>query len=1838
VSSDTLDQLKRALVAIKDLRHKLDVVEQARTEPIAVIGMGCRFPGANSPEAFWELLQNGVDAISEVPTDRWDTTSYYDADAAAAGKISSRWGGFVDDIDQFDPYFFGISPREAARMDPQQRLLLEVAWEALEDAGQTREGLAGSQTGVFVGVHSQSVDYYLMQIDDLNALDTYSGTGTSHSVIAGRLSYWLDWRGPNITIDTACSSSLVAINLAVKSLRSKECNLALAGGVNVILSPEFSVAASRMHMLAADGRCKPFDARADGFVRGEGCGVIVLKRLSDALADGDEILALIRGSAINHDGSTNGLTAPSSLAQQQVIREALNNAGVAPEQISYVETHGTGTALGDPIEVEALTSVYGNAPGRILLGSAKANIGHLEGAAGVAGVIKAVLALRHRAVPLLPHFTQLNPHITLENTPFFIPTEPTAWDSNGQPRLAGVSSFGWSGTNAHVILEEAPAAPATGEPSAAAERPYFLPLSANTPEALQAQAARYRDFLLQTEAGLADITYSASQRRTHQEYRLVVTGHTREALAEQLEAYTRGESLRGMAAGHKSPNQAANLVFVFPGQGGQWLGMGRDLLEREPAFREAIEQGEAAMRPYINWSLMEQLTADEATSRLDEIDVVQPVLFAIQVALAAMWRARGVQPHAVVGHSMGEVAAATVAGALSLEDAARVICNRSQLMKRVSGQGAMAVAELSLADAQDVLRGYEKQVSVAVNNGPHSVVLSGDPQALEAVTQMLSDRQIFWRAVKVDVAAHSPQMDALRPELVQKLRGLQPQAPAIPLYSTVTGGLLNDQTMNADYWGQNLRQPVRFAGAVEQLVNDGYTVFMELGPHPVLLSPIQSSWPERELVTIPSMRRQEDGQTVVLEALGGLHGAGYPLDWSQLAPAGKLVKLPAYPWQHDRFWIEIEKGGQYSRSSEVPPHPLLGWRVQTAASADQIVYENVIRANTHPHLYGRRVGGAATLLVAAYLDWALAAARDAYGDAAYILADVGIHQTLALPDETPIGVQVILSQTTETPTFRIYSKAEGRDWTLHASGKLRQGDTPPVPVLDGTLSSTGAVFAGDDFYQALTEKGFQLEAASRVISQIRLNSQEALADIRAARSGLMAEACFQAASMLLDSSNNLYEANFIREVRAGLPLAAPAQVYVKRADSGVDITLLDEHGAALLAIEGARLQRVEADVVRLEDWAYEMEWQPRALDDQVTEPLQGKWLIFADQSGIGAALAAKLEAEGASGVLVYPGTAYRQQAEGIVIRPDQPDDFQRLLREEFGEYSPASVIHLWSLDVPSEDALDTATMDSVQLLGCVSALYLVQQMNKAGWATQPHLWLVTQGAQPVNGGVASGSVPQSLVWGFGRVVAEEQREFWGGLVDLSPDIPTEEAAAWLWQQAQTQDGEDQTAFYNGQRYVARLARAAQPAQSLPALRFRADASYLITGGLGGIALRVARWMAENGARRLVLIGRTPLPPRGEWSQADPASLTGQRIAAVRELESLGASVHLVTLDIADEAQLRAFLEQYQLEGWPPIRGVMHTAAAIEDRLLTQLDWDAFRSVLRPKALGSWLLHQLLGDLDFFVLFSSLGALLGEIGQGNYAAANAFLDTLAAYRHSKGLPALSINWGAWSELGVANTSGGQRTVQYLEQQGINKFTPEQGVAALEYLMRRQMAGIDTPQVAVMPVNWEVFRKVRLAVSQFHLLVDFVTLTGEAAAAPSKGLLADLLAAQPEQRRGILESYLQQQVAQVLKLNLARVEPSKPLGLMGVDSLMGLELRNRLESELRLPFSATLVWNYPTIADMASYLASRLGIALEAEEASAEAESFNTNQPVDDVMEALDDLSDEEALKRLLGSNE
>ncbi len=883
-------------------------------EPIAVVGMACRFPGGvRNPDEFWELLTSATDAITEVPSSRWDIEQYYDEDPSTPGKMNTRWGGFLDGVDGFDAPFFGISPREARTMDPQQRLLLQVSWEALESAAIAPEQLVGSSTGVYVGISNSDYGGRLLHARGASQLDAYAITGNAFSVAAGRVSYLLGLQGPSMPVDTACSSSLVAVHLAARALQNRDCSVALAGGVNVLLTPSGTICFSRLGAMAPDGRCKTFDASADGYVRSEGCGVVVLKRLSDAEAAGDPILGVIRGSAMNHDGRSNGLTAPSGIAQQAVIRSALHESGRRREDVRFVEAHGTGTALGDPIELQALGAVFGD-PTRqtepLLVGSVKTNIGHAEAAAGMAGMIKALLALQHRTLPPNLHFDTPTPHVPWATLGVAVPTEATPLEADGVPLLAGVSSFGIGGTNAHVLLEQAPPAAA---PVRSPEPPaYLLPLSARHPKALRALAQLWIERLSPGD-DLRDLVHTAATRRSQHPFRWAVIGASAEELTEALAGRV---ALPAPPVRSRRPERP---VFVFPGQGGQWQAMGSQLLVESPVFRREIEACARAFAPHVSWSITQLLagTADESLWRRD--DVIQPALFAMQAGLLALWRSLGVEPAAVVGHSMGEVAAAYAAGALSLEDAGRIICLRSQLASQAARGGAMAVVGIPPEQAQQLAEQVPGMV-VATINGPRLCVLSGERSALEEIVQRLEEEEAFARLVPVDYASHSPAMDGVRDELERRLQGeIEPQPATASWWSTVEAEDKSDAP-GAAYWGSNLRQPVQFWPVVAELLERGFDTFIEINPHPVLASSVEAGFAAAGVqgVALGSIQREQGALCDLLEQRGRLYEAGHPLLSDALPPAhAAIASLPAYPWQERRHWTELGRLGEV----DLPPEP-----------------------------------------------------------------------------------------------------------------------------------------------------------------------------------------------------------------------------------------------------------------------------------------------------------------------------------------------------------------------------------------------------------------------------------------------------------------------------------------------------------------------------------------------------------------------------------------------------------------------------------------------------------------------------------------------------------------------------------------------------------------------------------------------------------------------------------------------------------------------------------------------------------------------------------------------------
>lgn len=1447
--------LKLAVMA-QQVRAQTDAVRRA--EPLAVIGMGCRFPGgADSPEAFWRVLADGVDAVGEVPADRWEADAFYDADMSVPGHANTKWGGFLDRIDAFDAEYFRILSREAERMDPQHRLFLEVAVEALDDAGLPSERLRGSRTGVFVASYHN--DYTHLQYGDRDAIDARTLTGALHSVLANRLSYLFDLRGPSLSLDTACSSGLVAVHLGCQSLRTGESDVAIVGGVSLMVSPELMIALSKGGFMAPDGRCKTFDASADGFSRGEGCGVVVLKRLADAIADGDRVLSVVRGSAVNQDGHSTLLAAPNGLAQQALLREAIANAQVEPQRIGFIETHGTGTKLGDPIEVEALAAVVGapRADGsRCLLGSAKANLGHLEAAAGLVGVIKATLVMQHGVVPRQVHFQTLNPHISLAGTCLDVPAESRPWPRSAAPRLAGISSFGVGGTNAHVILEEAPLL--SGDDEIADDgRAHLLPLSARSPDALRALASAWISSLGTTSATPAQLAYTAGARRTHHDHRLAVVGQTRAEWRAALETVIAGEPSPAAAIG-RSPEQGdPRVAFVFGGQGPQWYAMGRELMVAEPVFRDAFMACDALMAPRTGWSLAAELATDEGTSRLDQTAVAQPALFAIQVALAALWRSWGITPSAVIGHSVGEIAALHVAGALALEEAVRVVCARGAIMQRATGTGRMAAAGLSAAEAAALVEPFGHRLSVGAINSPHGVTLSGEAAALDEALAMLDARGVSHRMLPVQYAFHSAQMAPFEQELAAVLADLVWRAPDVPVYSTVTGARADGVRFDGAYFGHNVRAAVKLAPALDALIGDGVDLFVEIGPHPVLATSIADCLNARgtECPVLASMRRGRAEQATMLQALAGAYAAGCAPSWESFTAATAPVSLPAYPWQRTRHWfVPSTRPGRETSAEKLRRHPLLGRRVRTAVAGTR-VYERTWSPDDQGWIGDHRVFGRVALPAAAMLDAFGAAATDLLG-AGVTVSELVLHRPMLLPEEgTSVAWQTIVTRRDDDGvTLSLHEAVTEDQWQLTATAVARRGDlsTPSSPDGGTTGVATSSVDVAG-FYARLAELGVAFGPAFQVLADVRCSENAAngalvlpatVADAdRHALHPVLLDGALQLCSVAAGGGDGGGPpASLLLPIGADRVtwLAAPAtdrcraRAVVRREGSGAsltaDVRIENEYGAPVAMLDGVRFAPAEAAAfappAAPDDWTYEISWERAARTAPPPRLGDERWLVFADRSGCAESLEQALLARNVSCRVVRAGDGLGQHSgDRWTVDPANPEQIAETCAGERW----SAVVHLWALDcAPFGDDTVGGTDD---LLTTGSLLHLVQALS----AAPAPLRVVTRGAQVVTGAEPAAALrPRAAAaWGLASVVALEHPELNCRAIDLDAVASVDQGERLADELAAVGDPPARIALRGIDRWAPHLSRRSAPPRDATPVRLTIAAM----GTLDGLAVR-----------------------------------------------------------------------------------------------------------------------------------------------------------------------------------------------------------------------------------------------------------------------------------------------------------------------------------------------------------------------------------------------------------------
>ena len=1790
--------------------------QEEKAEPLAIIGISYRFPGnVSNATHLWNILENGKNVIEQIPIERWDIDNYYDPDSNAPGKMYIRRSGVVHGLDLFDPEFFNISPKETKILDPHQRLLLEVSWEALEQAAINTSQLKGSKTGVFIGI-SNSLEYLFTR--DIKITDdlVYAATGNPASTAAGRISYSLGLIGPCLAIDTACSSALTAIQQASQSLRTNECNLAIAGGANLLFSPLNTVAACKANMLAPDGHCKTFDASADGYVRSEGCGALILKRLSDALADEDPILAIIRGSAINQDGASSGLTVPNGPAQETVIRKALAESQINPSDISYIEAHGTGTPLGDPIEIGALASVFAESHDKknpLAIGSIKTNIGHLEAAAGMAGLAKVVLALQHKTIPAHLHFKNPSPHIPWDDIPIRIPTKAEPWETNGKKRIAGVSAFGFSGTNAHVILEEAPE---VERKLADVQRPHhLLTLSAKNDAALHELVQRYLDHSKENEQVLLeDISYTSHVGRAHFDHRLSVVCDSHAQLQQRLTDFLENDIVNGIQQGqtHESATPA-KIVFLFTGQGSQYAGMGQQLYATAPVFKEAIDTCSKYLEEYLDHSLQSILWG-EHTALLDQTQYTQPALFALEYALARLWQSWGIAPTAVLGHSIGEYVAACIAEVFSLADAIKLIAARARLMQALPQDGCMISVLASEQQLQPLLAPHQAQVSFAAINGPESVVISGETQVIEAITTELTAEDIKTKPLTVSHAFHSPLMEPMLEEFAAIANSVQYQAPQLDFISNVSGTLAQDEVADPAYWVRHIRQPVRFAQGIQGLADPSY-LYIEIGPQPVLLGMARqclSNGEEHDRGWLPSLRSNREDWEQLLDSLGYLYIGNQSIDWEAFDRdyLPRKTTLPTYPFQRQRYWIEAKDSyvQKSSLASKELNHPLLGHQIHSPIEQHQqiIQFQSTIQSNSPAYLNDHQVFDQVLFPGTGYVEIALAAGAEVFTSESLILEDVAIEQPLVLEPKQHHIIQVLLYPDTDAHyRFEIYSLVDDDEqkceWTLHASGRISSGNNivdEPINI-SALQNEFNQELPVQPFYDKLHTSGLNYGSSFRAIQQLYAHEQTSLAHIQLSNHlheennssiihPALLDGCLQAFGAALPGKeihNTYLPVGFKRlqiHQRNLKKVLLHAQLDEDQADikniSG-NFAAYTDSGECAFKVEGLHYREASLEQFRQQEtkkWLHQINWERHSSStEQQDIPLDSTqhWLIFADQHKVSASLVEQLAHHAVSYTLVYAGERFNKNNEDeFEVQSTEPEQVLQLIETlSQDDIQVTHVVYAWGVDSHSVIETDSNVLSLDQRHQCTGLLSVIQGLVQLKQEIPPRFVILTQQAVQVDQEPLEIHATQSTLWGFHRVLPQEHPELQSVCIDLdhaSFEQGDNSFIDALLTDLATPSTENQIAYRNGQRYVARLGRY-QATTNTPQTNIHSDASYLITGGLGGLGLEAAKTLAAAGAKHLILLGRS--------APSEDAQ------AVIETLQENDVYIHVLSVDIADFETLTHAFDTIA-SSMPPLKGILHAAGVLDDGVITQQSWSRFEKVYAPKVQGAWNLHALTQkyDLDFFVCFSSTASALGSAGQSNYAAANAFMDGLMQARHQTGLPGLSINWGAWAEAGMAASLDASHQ-QRIAASGLSTIPLEQGMQLLLSLLNKDLA-----QLTIVPFDWNTLQ-IQFGENIPTLYEHLVQPKVESTTAKQSSWLDELQPLSEEQREARLIQLLQGTLAKTLGLSSPEhIDPERDFFDLGLDSLMAIELRNVLQTSLECTLSTTILFDHSNCNLLTEYI--------------------------------------------------
>lgn len=1769
--------------------------------------MACRLPGnIKSPEELWEAIMAQRDASSEIPSWRWEPYRSRDPRNEKELKSITRRGYFLNDIDHFDPAFFGISPKEAQQMDPQQRLSLEVAWEALEDAGIDPKSLSGSDTAVFMGVNSD--DYSKLLLEDLPNVDAWMGIGTAYCGVPNRISYHLNLMGPSTAVDAACASSLVAIHHGAQAITLGESKIAIVGGVNALLGPGLTAVLDKAGAVSPDGACLSFDDSAHGYGRGEGAAVVILKNLAQAFRDGDNILAVLKGSAVAQDGKTNGIMAPNAKAQQLVAAQALRRANdLDPLTVQYVEAHATSTPLGDPTEVSAVAAIYGTAAGRprdepVRIGSVKPNVGHLEAGAGAVGFIKAVMAIRKACFPPQANLKKLNTKVDWENSGVSVVQEAANWPAPAaHPRRAAVCSYGYGGTVSHAVIEETPLE--IREPAAEQKKrrsgPVLLPLSAPQEKRLVKEAAALAAWLASPagqETGLASIANTLALRRAQHDYRAAFVAETHDQAVEVLNSFVTGNKTEWSTQGVVlAPAARKDVVWVFSGHGAQWQDMGKELIHNA-AFYQAVEELDAIVMAESGFSVIAALTDG---LRFEESDSVQVLTYVVQIGLSAVLKSKGLRPSAVIGHSVGEIAATVVAGSLTPQEGALIVTRRARLYAEVKGQGAMFLVNKPFEAVRSELTGGD--VVAAIDSSPSSCVISGSNAAVLAYAEKMKNSGVKVMKVATDIAFHSEKMlSPLSQPLEQALAGaINPQPPVLPLYSTSAADPRSSGLRNIDYWVNNMVSPVHLTAAIGAALDDGMRLFLEVSSHPIITHSINETIMDRgfeddEFAVLPTLRRNKSAKLCVLQASGALFAKGADVDFQVQQGRGRQwsAAVPKTQWSHKPIWREVESGmGAASAgllTHDVNKHTLLGLR-NPVAGTNMVLYSTKLDNNTKPFpgshpLHGTEIVPAAVLVNTFH-----------HATAASTLSNITLRVPVAInaPRDLQVAVEddaVRIASRLQQASDQQGSVSGEHSWVTHTTGRWERAAAEQPPPIDvaAVKARISAVLAPNFSIDYLDKVGVSAMGFPWAITEHHGNLKEMLARVDVAPNEPSGDALPWDPSSwaaILDAATSVGSTIFFDDPKLrmpaqidrvffytayGTPPPKTGWLYVEEASErgapAVHVSVCDDDGLVIAKFQSMRFSEIEGTPGAsgsVESLVHHLAWVPAPVSDKAVA--WERAVILTDDDAMVRQAAKKLKLP-ADSVTRLSAAADLAQAAALSANTAVI-------------YSPGETASL--ADVPARSEVFVAEL-----------LTLVKQVVRdASSVANVRVFVITRG---IGAAETATSLAQAPLYGLARIIASEHGDNWGALIDLEDsDAPFPSMALkYVQEQDVVRVDDDMPRVARLQPLPRSLALPADEA-SKRALVAKPEGTYVITGGLGALGLEVAGWLAEKGARRLVLLSRRGLPPRRDWAGLAPSDPLAAAVKKVQDLERLGATVHAVPLDIGAAGAADQLGEALARLNVPAVLGVVHAAGTLADELVLATTPEAFHRVLNPKVAGTLELHRAFppGTLDWMVLFSSCGQLFGFPGQSSYASGNAFLDALAIHRRQQraGDNTVAVQWTSWRGLGMAASTDFINAE--LNSKGITDITVEEGFRAWEHLARydtdhgvvlRSLA-FDADEPLPVPILEDIaVRRPRAAAP-------------EGAAEPGAAPNGDRPAGGPE-----LKEWLDQKVrgviSSVLMLGGAdEVDGRAAIADLGVDSVLTVTLRQKLQSALKVKVPPTLTWSHPTANHLVSWFMEKIGSA-------------------------------------------